>query len=271
MRILFASMLIIASFLAAHGQNNEDHWEAYMAQYPDGVGSTTVNMTLKAKAPLAHYPFVLVTGVGFKDCKDGFPTEAEFQKLYTISDSVEALVQKLSANPKSAGTFTQNCERLNYIYVTDTTGLRSKLTAFYANRFPSYKAVIRMRADKSWDAYLKFLYPNDETLEYIGNSKVVLKLQQAGDKLQKPRAIDHWLYFASEKGREDFIAYAVAAGYKVEGKAKVSNGSYTFQLHLVKTGPAELGSITKTTATLRKQAVKYGGVYDGWESVVVRE
>ncbi|HUC82635.1 MAG TPA: DUF695 domain-containing protein [Flavisolibacter sp.] len=261
--------VILACVFSANAQNENDHWEAYLAQYDDGVGSTTVNMTLRTKPAFQAHRFLLIAGVGFTNCKEGFPLDSEFGKLHAISDSVFTQVKKLSGNAIHAGSFTQNCERLEYIYVKDTAGLRSQLTTLYQKRFPRYKPVIKIREDKAWEAYHKFLYPNEETMDYISNSKVVLKLQAAGDKLTKPRTIDHWLYFKTDNDRNLFIVYAQQNQFTVAGKGKV-DGLHAFSLHLTKTGTAELDAISHTTLQLKREAEKHNGLYDGWESVVVK-
>lgn len=263
------SLFFLLLFMAGQAQTDSDHWEAYMAQYDDGPGSTTVNMSLKKKPAFAKHPYLLITGVRFSACKDGFPKSGEFETLYAVSDSVQQLVKETGVNPVHAGSFTQNCERLDYLYVTDTAGLRQKLTALYKKRFPNYKPSIRFRADKNWEAYHRFLYPSETIMDYISNSKVVLKLQEAGDKLEKTRPIDHFLYFKTEANRQAFIATVSKEKFTVAAKEKVK-GVHPFRLHLIKVEKTELGSISKTTLYLKNTAEKYKGVYDGWESVIVK-
>lgn len=252
----------------ASAQNKDDHWEAYLAKYDDGVGSTTVNMSLKTKPASKAHRFLLITGVKFTKCKEGFPIDTEYEKLHAISDSAYNTVKAVTANALHAGSFMQNCERLEYFYITDTTDLRNRLARLYKNRFSAYKPFIKLQEDKTWETYHTFLYPNEETMDYIENSKVVLKLEEAGDKLNKPRTIDHWLYFKTEKDRQGFIVYAQQNGFAVAGKEK-TDGVYSFQLHLTKIGVAELEAICQTTLQLKRAAEKHNGTYDGWESVVV--
>ena len=71
---------------------------------------------------------------------------------------------------------------MDYYYAADTAGIREKLSKLYATQFKSYEPYINIKADKEWQIYLEFLYPNDETRETMSNQKVVLKLQEAGDQ-----------------------------------------------------------------------------------------
>ena len=265
--VLFFSF--VTFYYVAFSQQNDEQWDVYMAQYEKGVGSTVINMGLKSKAPDKNFRFLLSTGVHFNDCtSDGFPSQAEFQKLYVVSDSVNRLVQ-LSVSNIMAGTFTYQCERKDYYYIKDTNHIRQKLSVLYKEQFPGYQPIINIREDASWEEYLTFLYPNEETIEYMNNEKVLTKLQEAGDKLEKERPVDHWLYFSNAKSRDSFIVYAKAKGFKIESK-EMRDTAKPFQLHISRVDKVDLPSISKLTLELRKEARKYDGEYDGWEAFVVK-
>ena len=114
MRKFILYFSFVTFYSVAFAQQNDEQWDVYMAQYEKGVGSTVINMGLKSKAPDKSFPFLLSTGVHFNDCSnDGFPSQAEFQKLYVVSDSVKKLVD-LTVSNIMAGTFTYQCERKDY-------------------------------------------------------------------------------------------------------------------------------------------------------------
>ncbi|MCF6405650.1 DUF695 domain-containing protein [Chitinophaga filiformis] len=241
---------------------------AYKAQYDQGAGSTIFDKGLKQTAPVSGFPFVLITGVKFKDCANGIPTENELSHLYTISDSVYATVTTLVKNIM-AGTFTYQCERLEYYYVADTTQIRDRLISLFKKHFNSYEPYINIKLDKDWDAYLKFLYPNEETLEYTQNEKILMTLEKQGDKLDKARRVDHWIGFTSESDMECFISYTAKQGFKTVTKGRDTK-SELFKLQIFRTDKVDLPSISKITTELRKEAKKCNGVYDGWKTTVVK-
>jgi uncharacterized protein (TIGR01619 family) len=227
-------------------------------------------MSLKESAPDKQFPFLLTTGVNLLKCTDdGLPTKGEFDMLYKISDRIKLLVDSISKN-KFSGTFSYQCERKDYYYLADTTGVRKLLEAIYQKTFPGYKYSINIRNDEQWDAYLTFLYPNDETFEYMSNEKVILNLTKEGDDLTKPRQVDHWLYFKNESDREKFISYAVKEKFKMESKKFVQDSKLKYQLQISRTDKADVGSISKITIELRKKAKELNGDYDGWETFVVK-
>ncbi len=248
----------------------EDNWDVYMASYEKGPGSTVINMSAKRQAPDKALAFVVITGVTFKGCTgDGLPAKDQFTDLYSIADSIDKII---NTNTKSVhvGTFTYQCQRLDYYYVKDTNNLRSTLQEFYKTRFSKYQPYVNIKEDRSWDAYLSFLYPNEETYEYMSNQKIALKLQESGDKLEKARKVDHWIYFKTETDRNCILPYLKANHFVVESKKKSENLDRPFKLQISRTDKVDPNSITEITLELKRQAAKCNGDYDGWETFVLK-
>jgi hypothetical protein len=263
--IFFFMLFSLTSFA-----QEEDAWDAYLARYDKGPGSTVLNMSIWNRAPITTLPFLVVTGVTYKDCsQEGLPNTDAFAELYRISDSVQACVSHITID-SLVGTFTYQCERLDYFYAKDTMGVRAALEKMYRTRFPEYKSSITIKEDRTWSAYKEFLFPNEETQEYMQNEKVVSKLEEAGDNLRKARQVDHWIYFATEKDRDCFIGYARKNNFKIESKEKIDNSSQPFKLQMSRTDKIDMESISRLTLTLRKEARKCNGDYDGWETIVVK-
>jgi Family of unknown function (DUF695)/Regulator of ribonuclease activity B len=253
------------------GYAQEENWDVYLSKHEKGVASTMLNMALNKTAPQKNFPYVLITGVKFKDCTaDGMPTKKEFDSLYVISDTAKAVITR-STLQIPAGTFTYQCERKDYYYVNDTTDLRALLLQAYQTRFPDYEPYVSIKADKAWDAYLKFLYPNEETQEYMKNEKVVTQLLNAGDKLEQERPISHWIYFSTEADRKRFSAYAISKGFKIMVKSKVDRPAGPLQLQIARVDKVQVANITRITLELTRQAKKCLGDYDGWESAVIKD
>lgn len=248
----------------------EDTWDAYLAQYEKGIGSTLINMSAKAYAPDIHFPFIVITGVKFKGCStDGMPSTEQFPELYAITDSANLAIS-LTTTTIHVGTFTYQCERLDYFYVKDTIGLRSAISAVYSRAFTAYQPYLNIKTDKKWEAYLDFLYPNEEVFEFMQNQKVLFNLEEKGDKLDKARQVDHWAYFTTEKDRDCFIPYLTKAGFKIETKEKTKDKPKPYQLRFSRTDKILLTEISKLTLVLKKEAEKCNGDYDGWETFVIK-
>jgi hypothetical protein len=249
----------------------EGNWDVYIAQYEKGPGSVTVNMDLINFSPKKHLPFVVITGVKTKKCSsEGWPDKEEFDNLYKVSDDIISAIS-VAVKSELVGSWTYQCERLDYIYVDDTTNIRQKIREIYKNKYSHYESYFNIRLDREWQAYRDFLYPNEETFEYMQNNKVIMQLVNAGDKLSKARQVDHWIYFKNPEDRNKFEDYVRKNKYKIEGKDKLKDSKSPYQLHISRTDLIDHNSINAITIGLRKKAKELNGDYDGWETFVVKE
>lgn len=268
MKRFFAALFLATLSVSLSAQ--EANWEVYLAQYEKGPGSTVVNMDIIKIAPDKTLPFLFSAGVIFTNCTgDGFPVSAEFSNLNTISDSIITLLNRLVKNT-SVGTFTYQCQRREYFYVPDTAGLRQQISSLISTRFPAYTATFNIKPDKEWEAYLTFLYPSETIMEYIKNEKVLMQLSKAGDKLDKPRQVDHWLYFKKDEDRNCFIRYANQQHYKIGTKETFPDRAFPFKLNISRIDKVNIASISKITLELEHEAKKCHGDYDGWETFVIK-
>ncbi len=246
----------------------DDKWDVYLAKYEKGVGSTSVNMSAVSRAPNKNLPFVIITGVTFSACDThGFPTKEEFENLYIEEELIDSFISKKTKS-LLVGTFTYQCQRLNYFYVSDTFQIRELLDSAYKKFFPKYEPYVNIKSDAPWEAYLTFLYPNEFTREYMKNRQVVENLEKEGDKLIKPRQVDHWLYFKTVQDRNCITQFVLQNNFKIENKSYSKESDYPFGLQISRKDKVDLDRITEITLMLRKQALKCHGTYDGWETFV---
>lgn len=142
-------------------------WWSYLADYDGLPGSTLVNLALKTRAPMHDRTTLLVTGVSYESApKDsGLPDAVELEFLNRLSDKRLTFVTAHSA-ALFVGSFTHKNEQLDYIYVVDAASLGSALRDFYKTECPARRPYINIKSDPHWEAYLDFLYPNAQTIEY---------------------------------------------------------------------------------------------------------
>jgi hypothetical protein len=270
MKYIFLFVLIFSS-IQLIGQDDQEHWEAYLANYEKGVGSTLVNMSLKSENGMNQFPFLLKMGVKIKRCSsDRLPEQDEWEHLHKVSDKLKAIIDG-NISSKAAGIFSYQCWRTDYYYIADTTVIRQRLMKGFTDFFPDQEYKIEIKQDTGREAYLKFLYPSEEIMEYISNQKVLSELEKAGDNASKPRKVDHWLYFKTEIGRSLFIKYALQQKFKVEAKNYAKDPTMHFSLQLSRTDKINIGTISVITLQLRRKAREFDGDYDGWETFVIKE
>jgi hypothetical protein len=125
-------------------------------------------MALLREAPLSTLPTLVVVGTTYEKRPDsGFPTESALASLNSTSDQLIRAV--LAVQPGIyVGTYTYAGEQVHYIYTRSAEGVESAFKRELAAQCPDCIPLFRTRSDPQWNAYLKFLYPNQATLEHYG-------------------------------------------------------------------------------------------------------
>ena len=142
-----------------------DFWWPYLASYEAGPGSIRVNLGLRNQAPLAEYPYVVVTGTTYNTTRqDGLPDAKDIERLNALADKVIGAIQATSPSVY-VGTFTHNREQLHYVYVKNFSGIAGALSQLYSAACQGCKTYMNIKHDPVWAAYTEFLYPNPAILK----------------------------------------------------------------------------------------------------------
>jgi len=283
------TLLLLSVFV--HG-GAQDRWDAYVARYEVGLGSVILNMDLVNETH-ANLPFLLITGVDCKDCMgDGFPVRREYKRLYRLSDAVNRQVIKtlVTSAPSSelhqsterldgvetdrtrailAGSFTHQCQRLDYIYVTDTVGIRSALERTYLKSGKGYHHYIQLIYDPEWEVYRTFLYPNEPLRIYMMNDRAITRMRDAGDALSRPRFVEHLIYFDTIEDRELFIRYIGRTKYDIKDERDMRRDSLRYQVRLARFETVSLEEMNSQATYLSTKARDFNGVYKGWDTKLI--
>lgn len=259
-------LIILALFsITTHAQN--EHWESWLTKIKGKPGSILVDLSLKSKVGDSKFPFLVVTGPVSQRCGDnGIPDTKEIDSLEDMLGATGNYM--LGVSPiLLAGTFTYNCERLNYYYVKDTSNIRHAINRMYYRNFPNYNFILQMKSDPLWNAYTKFLYPNDTVQNMIENNKILTSLLNSGDSLKGDRTITIGASFASVAVRDSFKNAINSMGYKIEreGKLTQKNALNPEYITLTKIGPVKADSINNMTFEIKKYVNRFNGDYLQWQ------
>ena len=254
------------------GQTSGEQWDNYVANYENGKpGSTTLRMNLIERSPIEELKYVLVTGITFEtDREDGFPGNDVFPILHKISDELLDLIGK-ETKTILVGSFMHNKERLEYFYVADQEGLKNIIEKYYEENYPDYEFYLNIKEDENWEYYTEFLYPNEETLNYMADQSVISNLYNAGDPLTKERRVNHWIYFSSKSDLKNCKKELENKEFTIQHSGINEQTNLPFELQFSRTDKVDINSIFPITSYLRKIAKEYNGEYDGWETSVETE
>lgn len=262
--IVIPLLLIITSSYA------QENWDMYMTTMSGRPASVLVDLNVVNFAPDVRMPFLVITGPRANKCDaQGLPDKDEIDRLEVILDETGNFLSALT--PKGlVGTLTYNCERVNYYYVKDTTGIRTAIHRLYTRSFSDYKYALNIKRDPDWKTYRYFLYPTDENYNWMENSKVITRLLQQGDSLSRPRKVQFALFFKTDTGRAAFNEQAVIDGFNTERLATAPPRSLSFGTIISKQMPADMGTIKDVTLLLREQARIHSGKLDSWDAPVMK-
>lgn len=256
---LISAVLLLTCCENAFAQA-EDHWESYIAAYPKGAATTSVNMSLKEKAPVKEQRFLLISSVTFSPCENGLPTPAAQETLEGMDDALERQVSFLGKTTFT-GTRTQNCERLNYFYVGDSMDVRLSLQIFYKDNFPTSQYTITIREDAEWKTYLDSLYPNELVQVQLKTTKILQSLTAPG----KEHLVFYAYLFPDEKSRKAFAAQMKQEGFQIAlPEKKADNPARPLPVILTKNAIPNAQTISGMVLYLRKKVTEYGGAEDTW-------
>lgn len=269
MRVLLFPLLTLISFVHCVAQEN---WESYPADYNGKPGFVLVNMALnKDTSEKAKLPFLLKTVYALSGCNpQGVPYPDSIKKAEEVLDAGTAFVNALISN-KASGTFTFDCKRSNYYFVSDTNGLRQSVLEKFRRYYPASPVSVEIKLDKEWQSYFDFLYPTEENQLYMDNMKVIIQLMQSDDPLEVPRAVDLFNYFSDKQKRDAFASQMQKEGYTYVKPTDEKTGDTQFVARLVIMSPATADRIYEITSFVNRKAKEFGGDYDGWEAYLVRK
>ncbi|MES2520203.1 MAG: DUF695 domain-containing protein [Bacteroidota bacterium] len=271
MKSTYWLLLITLMSQKLSAQATTERWDNYMATFENKPGLVVVRMDLIKSAPLKEYKFILVTGITYESKNpDGLPNKETLSAIQKVGDELQQVIGT-TFKEVYVGSFTYNDERLEYFYLRDTIGVRETLKSFYNLKHNKFKNYIYIRNDSDWKGYKEFLYPNEETINYMTDSKVVYSLVENGDKLIKARKVNHFAYFNSKKDAEKFKDEIQKIGYQIEKINKNSDNTFPYSVLFWKEQYVDLNSINQTTVILREVSKKCNGEYDGWETIVIKE
>lgn len=252
-------------------ENYEEDWAIYFCTISDGqIGAVFVDIGLAQLAPVESKPFLFTFTTKMNNpAEDGLSSADEADKLNQIETN---LIESLAAKNEViyTGRIKFGGKMQSYFYCEKINGLENTISNVIAD-FPEYSFEHKFTEEKDWGAYFEVLYPSPFEMQVIQNGRVIENLEKHGDKLEKERLVDHWIYFDSETNRENFLEAIKDKGFEIIDKDIISFGDSPFSLQLSRVDKADYQSVNEYVMYLWEKAQEFNGDYDGWETFIVRD
>lgn len=247
----------------------DGNWKSYLCNVNGKIASILVDLSLQERAPDPSREWLLYVWVHFNNPRpDGLSDRNEAPTLFDISDALtNALRGTCDAVPW--GTITTDGRREFYYYGHQCEGFNFAVEEAM-QKFEGYKIDVGTESDPQWHQYQNVLYPSDEELQRIKNHEVVEVLEKRGDVLSPPQPVRHWLYFDSAEQRAQFKEAAMRLHYHVGSQIETPGEQQPFGIVMERSQPVDPESIDEAVIELFRLGRQLGGMYDGWETEIVR-
>ncbi len=249
---------------------HREDWAVFLREDEAGPSVITIDLGWAAVAPLSsHNELTVISVIAEEELPSGFPTEKEVGAANRLQDQLIRALEK----PRQGifvGSMTTFGQKSFFFYLNDGRDAE-RITGQVLAGFRSRETRKEARKDPQWAGYFNILFPSPREMAEIRNERVLQGLQEAGDPLQKPRPIDHWIYFPDEAKRDSFLQNVEKEGFELVEATVLEEGEEPYQLHIIREDSIHIPYIHELTWGLRQKAEQYGGAYDGWETIVARE
>ncbi len=241
-----------------------EEWDFYFCQVDDKPASIFVDLGIREQTPMATLPNRAYLSISMRQPRpDGLSSQDEYDALRALEDAVSTRLNSSSAI--YVGRNTCGGLRDFWFYVANAEQWSPLVEKFMAD-FPEYKFVADAEPDPRWDAYLEFLYPNEQGWDFITNRRVCDQLEKGGDPLTEIRDVEHWAYFPDTTTREAFIARIEPLGFDVRERYEQDESTAEYGVRFGRQDIPSHNGIHDITVPLLRAARQAGGRYDGWET-----
>lgn len=249
----------------------EDRWDFYVCRVEDHPGSMSLNMAYHQHAPIRSLDTlywidftIIIPG------DHGMGVAEEADKLNKIEDLMD---QALWPTPlffvgrlRNHGLWT-----LYFYGPPSQEDLLCKITAETIGSNSQQKFSVGSKNDPRWSCYLDFIYPSTERYRWMLDRSVVDQCAKHGDLHDRPRRIDHWVYFEYAADRDRFIELVRPDGFDAVETETDETKPSPYGAQVFRDDPSELNHIHGVIMWLIEQADACQGNYDGWETFIVND
>ncbi len=251
--------------------DHKENWISYSGKMDDKPADFYVDLGLGPVAPVSTMPNFLCVSLDLnEEGEDGLPTEREYVAILNVE---AALVESLKRNHSAiyAGRVVAD-GLLDFYFYTAGTLLIDKTISESMVAFPGYNYDYILGEDKDWQRFFEDLYPNAGEFRSFMNKKVIENLEGIGDDLSRPRGVDHWIFFRSPEGREQYIEKVKEKGFTIEHASISDRGDgLMYALQISRVDKVDYEHIEGFVHYLWELAKELDGDYDGWGTYVELE
>lgn len=153
-----------------------------------------------------------------------------------------------------------------YFYAKDSKNLDVIVAKML--RDSGYKYESSVVKDAKWDFYAKNLFPTELEFHDIQSNNIIFLLQEEGDNLLTPRAVEHYVSFDTATQKERFVKNILTCGF--EFKDDISSEEFEHGVALLKEHGVTSQEVKNIVQELYEHIKKEHGYYEGWSTTLCK-
>ncbi len=240
----------------------EEEWDFYYCRVDDAPASIFMNFQYREERPAGLETLYYVGLEMLEPGEHGLGVDDDVKLLWALEDVIT------TAAAEAGFTYVGRLRTGGDWQLTfyGTGGKEPTLEELVVNALsePERGYRIGSQEDADWEYYEEFLMPDAERWQWIMDRRVVQQLEKAGDVLDTPRPVDHFIGFPDVERRESFLVAARAKGFTAEAGVTHESGEKPFSAQLIRSDPVELEHIHDVVMDVIELAEEHDGDYDGW-------
>lgn len=245
-------------------------FDVYLSRVDGKLASFVVDLAAPSHAPLASHTLLLEIHVELANPRpDGLRDGEEMEPLAALEDAfVRALEEKVDAI--YVGRMIHAGRLVLYLYVPAAhRDALEELPELTGDPPEPYLPEWGVSDDPDWRLCREFLAPDPHVRQEIQNRRVIRAFTEQGDALDRPRPVDHLVFFP-ERGRAEQAATALrGAGFVTEEIPAAATDPRGWPLQFQREEVLAGGRPDAFVAEVIGVVEPLGGDYDGWGAEMV--
>ncbi len=246
---------------------NDEQWTTFLRDIDDSPGTVNLNHEWLEKGPESGRRTLLRVTITLQSANgQGMPGRAEFEALGAMEDALAEQVEK-GGDAVFVATLMHRNERTAYFYTKKASASTATAEKVVAG-WKSHKGEVSTLEDADGEIFIETVCPTPAEIRWNGDMMVIRQLEENGDDLKSPRSIQHFAYFEDAEAAEEFAEWAKENEFEVEPTEEGDTGDYL--VSFTHNGSPDIEEIFDRTSAADEMASELGGMYDGWETEIVK-
>ncbi len=240
--------------------------------FPRRVGAAEtiigVDLQLEHDAPNERLPWVNSLRVSERTDEEDAPVDIFPAKQgYSIENRLFAPLDDDKRSAVMVGSIVTLASAEWFVYSAEPCAER--LAEAVAEQFPRLKVEARAQHDPRWSIYREFLLPSQIERHLIRNRRQVRELAELGQSSDRPRPVDHIVWFTSPDDRNAFAESVVDKDFELhypeqDVQLDTAEGEVEYGLTVSRADRVSVETMDELVRWMFKQAAQYAGEYEGW-------